>query len=134
FCKYCAVHHIRSPPFHPQSNGQAEKFVNTFNRSHQKSKGKGRIEEVIDRFLFLYRLTPNPQAPDGVSPAQAMINRKLHVPFDAIRPRSEPSVDERNRRMEQYFNRRHGAKERSFELGQTVLVRNYREGHAKWTP
>ncbi|CAH8614326.1 unnamed protein product [Dicrocoelium dendriticum] len=134
FCKQCAVQHVRSPPFHPQSNGQAERFVDTFKRALQKSKGEGRIEEVVDRFLFLYRSTPNPQAPDGVSPAQVMMNRKLRMPFDAIRPGSESSVGERNRRMEQEFNRRHGAKKRSFTLGQKVLVRDYRDGHAKWTP
>ncbi|CAI2738982.1 unnamed protein product, partial [Dicrocoelium dendriticum] len=41
FCKQCAVQHVRSPPFHPQSNGQAERFVDTFKRALQKSKGEG---------------------------------------------------------------------------------------------
>ncbi|CAH8470540.1 unnamed protein product [Dicrocoelium dendriticum] len=102
--------------------------------SSPQIKQEGRLEEVIDRFVLLYRSTSNPQAPDGVSPTQAIMNRKLRMPFHTIRLRSESSVGERNRRMEQDFNRRHGAKKRSFTLGQKVLVHDYREGHAKWTP
>ncbi|CAI2737207.1 unnamed protein product, partial [Dicrocoelium dendriticum] len=134
FCRKCAVQYVRSPPFHPQSNGQAERFVNRLKRALYKSKGEGRTEEVVDQFLFLHRSTPDPQAPDRVSPAQAMMNRKLRVPFVAIRPCLEPSVGERNCRIEKDFNRRHGAKKRSFTLGQILLVRDYREDHAKWTP
>lgn len=34
--------------------------------------------------------------------------------------------------MEQQFNRRHGAKRHKFELGQSVLARDYRRGHDPW--
>lgn len=132
FCKSCAMQHLRSPPFHPQSNGQAERFVDSFKRALLKSKGEGRIEETIDRFLFLYRSTPNPQAPNGVSPAEAMMNRKLRMPFDVLRPNPEPSYSGRNKKLEHEFNRRHGAKPRTFKPGDFVRARDYRSGHAAW--
>ncbi|CAH8608044.1 unnamed protein product [Dicrocoelium dendriticum] len=62
-----------------------------------------------------------------------MMNRKLHMLFDIIRPRSASFVGEINRRMEQDFNPRHETDKRSFTLGQKLLLRDYRNGHAKWT-
>jgi len=36
FCKTNAIKHILSPPYHPQSNGSAARFVDTFKRSLHK--------------------------------------------------------------------------------------------------
>ncbi|CAI2736848.1 unnamed protein product [Schistosoma spindalis] len=37
FCQRLAIKHLRSPPYHPQSNGQAERFVDTFKRALTKT-------------------------------------------------------------------------------------------------
>ena len=64
FCKHNSIQHLRSPPFHLQSSGPAERFVDTFKRERLKLKGEGSIREIIEIFLSSYRATPNPNCPN----------------------------------------------------------------------
>nr|VZI00034.1 unnamed protein product [Spirometra erinaceieuropaei] len=74
------------PPYHLQSNGQAERFVDTFKRALLKACGEGTTDEIVQAFLFSYRTTPNPASLGGVSPAEALMGRKLHTTFHALIP------------------------------------------------
>ena len=69
YCQQNGIQHIRTPPYHPQSNGQAERFVDTFKRSCQKLRGEGATTEVLEKFLLTYRTTPCPSSPGQRSPA-----------------------------------------------------------------
>ena len=40
FCALNDIQHIRTPPFHPLTNGQVEHFVDTFKRIFIKPKGR----------------------------------------------------------------------------------------------
>nr|VZI38168.1 unnamed protein product [Spirometra erinaceieuropaei] len=86
FCRQHNIQHLRSPPYHPQSNGQAERFVDTFKRALLKARGEGTTDEIVQAFLFSYRTTPNPASPGGVSPAEALMGRKLRTTFHALVP------------------------------------------------
>ena len=132
FCQQNGIRHIRTPPFHPQSNGQVERFVGTFKNALKKSRGEGTTDEILERFLFIYRSTPNPQTTNGVSPAEALLGRKIRTHFDVIRP-TPAREPQRNLSMEKQFNRHHGAQRRLFTVGQKVLAMDYRGKHPTWT-
>ena len=132
FCKQNSIQHLRSLPCHPQSNGQAERFIDTFKRALLKLKGEGSTREIIEIFLSGYRATPNPNCPNGKSLAEALMNRKIWLPIDVIRPSPSNSL-KRNKTMEKQFNRRQGAMLRLSLPGQPVLAKDYRNGKNKST-
>jgi transposase InsO family protein len=76
FCKANAVNHILSPPYHPQSNGRAERVVDTFKRGLLKLRGEGDMDKILDTFLLTYRTTPNSTLPQQQSSAEMFIGRK----------------------------------------------------------
>lgn len=70
-----------------------------------------------------YRATPNDSAPDGKSPAELMLGRKMRLPLNALLPPGPVEQEQRNRKMERQFNAKHGAKSREFRPNQEVKVR-----------
>jgi transposase InsO family protein len=121
FCIANSISHIQSPPYHAQSNGRAERFVDTFKRGLHKLRGEGDMEEILDTFLLTYRTTPCPTLPSQQSPAEMLLGRKPRTTMDLLLPTKQPSG--RNEHMERQFNRRHGAVPRSFEVADPVQVR-----------
>lgn len=69
FCRGEDIRHIRTPPYHPQSNGQCERFVDTFKRAMKKQLDWG--DESLQRFLQMYRATPNPN--------RQQVSRRAHA-------------------------------------------------------
>ena len=49
--------HVRSAPYHPATNGLAERAVQTVKDALKKTSGD--IDTRLSRFLFQYRLTPH---------------------------------------------------------------------------
>ena len=57
FVKANGMKHVTSIPYHPASNGLAEKAIQTF-KATMKKLTKGSLEERVMQFLFKYRITP----------------------------------------------------------------------------
>ncbi|XP_058448854.1 uncharacterized protein K02A2.6-like [Malaya genurostris] len=52
YCTNNGIEHLTTAPFHPQSNGQAERFVDTFKRSIKKIKeGRATMFDALSTFL-----------------------------------------------------------------------------------
>ncbi|XP_065094663.1 uncharacterized protein K02A2.6-like [Ochlerotatus camptorhynchus] len=92
FCLENGIDHVTTAPFHPQSNGQVERFVDTFKRADKKiQEGRRTIQEALDTFLLTYRTTPNPSAPQSRSSSEVMFGRRIRTSLDLLRP---PAVRE----------------------------------------
>ena len=86
FCSKNGIRHIPTAPYHPSSNGQAERMVRTFKETMKKLKG-GDVETKVSRLLFKYRMTPHTST--GVSPSQLMLKREIRTPFHLMQPGSQ---------------------------------------------
>ena len=75
-CKSHAIEHIRSPLYHPKSNGQAEKFVDTLKRALLKTKGEVETEGSIRRFLITC-MTRVHLRHNGKSPTEVLIGKTV---------------------------------------------------------
>ncbi|XP_055633484.1 uncharacterized protein K02A2.6-like [Toxorhynchites rutilus septentrionalis] len=111
FCHANGINHLRTAPYHPQSNGQAERFVDSLKRGLKKlSYGESSPTlEHLHTFLSVYRSTPNPNTPESTSPAEAFLGRPVRNTLDLLRKPDSVNQAARNHKQDEQFNRRHGA-------------------------
>ena len=88
FCKVNGICHVRSAPYHPASNGLAERAVQTFKSALSRSELP--LQKFLPNFLFTYRSTPH--ATTNVSPAELLFKRQLRSRLDLLRPRAVRDV------------------------------------------
>ena len=70
------VKHIRSVPYHPSFNCQAERVVQTMKRSLKSSRNDGRsLSQRLAEFLLSYLTTPH--ATTNSSPGELFLKRSL---------------------------------------------------------
>lgn len=98
------------------SNGQAERFVDTFKRALKKLDGEGTVDQNLKTFLQCYRSTPNRNAPDGKSPAEILHGRKMRIPLNAVKPKVniETQLTSYQQEMKNQFDSKHGTKDVSY--------------------
>lgn len=88
FRKFCEINYVKqiwTAPYHPQSNGQAERMVQTFKRALRiaiAEKTEGSIMQKLQTFLMAYRRAP---LGGGESPSQRMFGRTLRSRVDLLK-------------------------------------------------
>ena len=131
FAEFCARHgirHTKTSPGHAQSNGQAERYVETVKLALKKGIAEGgSISEVMMKFLFSYRSTPH--ATTNVSPAELFLKRQLRTVLDLLRPTTVDLSHKARERYKKNFDR--NTREREFHPGDTVIVRDFRNAQNK---
>lgn len=123
FFKELQITHLLTPVNHPQSNGQAEKMVDTVKKAISKNPSNWR-KELQDFLLYSYRYTPCTSAPDNKS-AEIFFGRRINSPFSKLFPRTPSSTFSQTKnqtRMEAQFRKHHGARFRKLKVGDRVVV------------
>lgn len=79
FMRENGIVHVTSAPYHPATNGLAERGVQTLKQGIKKTPGQSMQEKLI-KFLFKYRLTPHTTT--GVAPSELLLGRKVRSRLD----------------------------------------------------
>ena len=130
FLKVNHVKHLRSAPYHPSSNGLAERFVRTFKQALKASESSSRtFHQRLMSFLLSYRTTPH--STTGVSPDQLFLGRSVRTRLDLLHPSVSNHVSTSQAKQKEHHDAH--VRSRDFCVGQRVYARNYRPG-SKWVP
>jgi hypothetical protein len=126
------------PPYHPQSNGAAERSVQEVKKSllrqvledHQNSHATT-LQHKLDNFLFAYRNTPS--SVTGHTPAELFLQWKPRTKLSMLKPNLLTSLQQGMNRRKQSEDKRRGLF-REFVEGQNVYVRTVRLEKVTWVP
>ena len=125
FFRLNGVKHITSAPYHPRSNGLAERFVQTFKQALKAAKrDSGTIQTKLSKFLLQYRNTAHSTTKE--CPSVLFMGRSLSTRLDRLKPKLVQTVEEQQAKMVR------ATRDRSFEIGQSVSIRDYRARGEKW--
>ncbi|XP_032072036.1 uncharacterized protein K02A2.6-like [Thamnophis elegans] len=105
------IRHALTSPFHPASNGSAERAVRSVKEALSKLDHLP-WQERIDAFLLAHHTTPSPDT--NTSPAELLMGRRLRTTLDRLHPTYSVATP---------LDSRGGP--RSFSQGEAVYARNY---------
>ena len=125
FLKANGVRHLRSPAYHPSSNGQAESAVKVVKEGLKKYV-QGTLEVRLTRVLFKYRTTPHTTAKQ--TPAELLMGRRLRTHLHLVSPDLRGTFEAQQ--DQQMLRKR--SQPRQFEVGDPVFVSEIGRNGPKW--
>ena len=128
FLKNNGVKHTTSAPYHPASNGLAERAVQIVKKGLKKLT-TGTMSFRLAKVLFNYRIAP--QTTTGVSPAELLLGRRPRTRLDLLRPNAAERVEERQQKQKAQHDRK--ARSRTFRVGDAIFLKNFGAGQ-RWLP
>ncbi|XP_062541104.1 uncharacterized protein K02A2.6-like [Armigeres subalbatus] len=92
FLKINGVFHKMGAPYHPATNGQAERFIQTFkNKMKALNCDKSKMHSELCNILLSYRKTIHQAT--GKSPSMMLFNRQIRSRLDLMVPNTTSTVD-----------------------------------------
>lgn len=127
FLRHNGIKHITSAPYHPSTNGIAERFVQVFKNAMKSAKSdEGSLHMKLSRFLLAYRNSAH--ATTGESPAKLLLGRNTRSRLDILKPCLSDRVFQKQSDQVRHHSQ---ARPRTFDPGENVLIRDYR-GSNTW--
>lgn len=119
--------HKLTAPYHPATNGQAERYVQTVKDALKTmATTPGTLQHNINKFLWQFRKAPH--ATTGQVPAQLFLGRSIRTRLDLVRP------DDINIRITQRQQAEAHSTFRKFYLTQEVYFLAGNPRIEKWIP
>ena len=125
FCERNGIRRTLVAPYHPSSNGEAERFVQTFKSALRRAKSED-LKQALAQFLLHYRTSSH--GTTGKSPAEMMFGRRIRTRLDLLHPK--PKWTKSKKLDKEQIPR---SKLREFQVGNCVWMRNYL-GKPRWLP
>jgi hypothetical protein len=122
FMRTNGIKQIFSAPYHPPSNGEAERFVRTFKQGMVKNlPDRCSKNHCLQEFLLTYRTTPHTTT--GKTPSEMLQGRRVKTKLDLVKPNLGYAIQKKNPGT-QY--------PRCLEVGDRVMARDYRPRKPTW--
>ena len=86
------INHIISAPYHPSTNGLAERDVQTLKNGLKCTVGAS-IQEKLSKVLIDYRITPHSTM--GITPSELLMKRRLRSRLDLFHPEVSKKVEDK---------------------------------------
>ena len=127
------VRHSKSAPYHPATNGAAERSVQTIKNALKKhllsaksSTACGKdISQALQSFLLTYRTTPHTTT--GRSPAEIFLKRQPRTRLSLLKPNLASSVQQKQEAQKESHDK-FSKFPAEFSVGEIVRVKNHRQG------
>ena len=129
FVKRNGIRHVTSAPYHPSSNGLAERAVQLVKKGLKTTSGSS-IEDKLARFLLKYRITPH--STTGVAPCELLMGRRLRSRLDTFFPDIQSKVRVAQEKQKQSHD--NSKQIRIFQIGDLVYIEDFRLTKSKWLP
>jgi len=131
WCKERGITHLTGAPYHPATNGAAERLVQTFKQALRKSSLPPR--RALQEFLMQYRRMPTSC---GYSPSELLMSRQIRTKIDTLLP--SPAHMAQGKQTKEGTSSQGVAKlTRQYKAGDTVYALYYgphRDKHPRWVP
>lgn len=137
FCKNNNIKKLNSPPYHPQSNGWAERAVRTIKKNLKKMACDKSTQHIpmalkIQNFLLKYRNTPH--SITGVTPNDRIFTYRPRTLLSTLNEKPKFKPSDTPKEEQQATQRRQTEKKKSmdFKKDETVLCKAEGNKHVKW--
>ena len=98
----------------------AERCVDVFKRAIKKASRIETMNEELQNFLSIYRITSNVNANSRIAPAKLVLARKVCSAFDKLRP------------TEKKINGTKNTNGKHYNSSKEIYFKNYKFGKSMW--